>query len=80
MRKLFIVAFALSAIAAVSCEKERTCVCTEVYEGENNNYTTVSEMETEKSSKIDATQDCETQNIAEQTVLTETYSKTCELK
>ena len=69
----------ISALALFSCVKERTCTCTETYSGESTNYV-VTRDSTLKMKKDEAEAKCNEGDLAEQTILTETYSIECELK
>ena len=60
--------FIVMALSFVACKKNHGCLCTESYQGENQNYVHETVIEMENMNKSEAKQNCETLNISEQSV------------
>jgi len=77
---LFILLATGVTLSFVACKKSHTCGCTGEYDGVDTSYTTYETSTIEDMKRKDAESTCEANSYGPQTLLTETWTYTCELK
>jgi len=80
MKQIIIVGLCLLTFSIVACKKDRTCICTEFYDGASTSWTEERDTIFIKMSKKEANEKCNGLDGETQVIFTETYGLDCELK